>query len=373
MALIRRDVILSALVLALALILIPIWIPLFRYISYAFVTGILTTIFTISVVGLTTSGKLQINTALTEYNPKFIALVESNKWKAEVGALRQRSLYRRDSLYPASFVISDGLDELLRLLQRDFIGSWYNRISRNPIFINEVDKNIRIALGGIRDRASAVDVVEMIVSRFVPIITEHLKDFYNAERVIRGKNLSRDVTESEELDLAIAGKYRHGRLHPAASLAYSDTKLVQQEYLRKTVEKLVPELLPESQIRSRAVLILIKEIVACAVLSPLMQLLSSPDTWNQLLEAYVSIRPQVSGFADRVREEPCYKIVKLYGNFVRLWISTHRRHQNRKRLKFSRSYILKTANESLKSSFEQLEHAIISQMQGVSGMRFPAS
>jgi sorting nexin-25 len=37
---------------------------------------------------------------------------------------------------------------------------------------------------------------------------------------------------------------------------------------------------------SHATLVLVKEIVACAVLFPIMQLLSDPDTWNQIIEAY---------------------------------------------------------------------------------------
>jgi sorting nexin-25 len=89
------------------------------------------------------------------------------------------------------------------------------------------------------------------------------------------------------LDLAIAAKYKEGKLHPAASLAYSDTKLVQQEYLRNTVQDLLPKVLPENVITSRAVGVLIKELVACAVLSPVMEMMSDPDTWNQLMEAYV--------------------------------------------------------------------------------------
>jgi sorting nexin-25 len=66
---------------------------------------------------------------------------------------------------------------------------------------------------------------------------------------------------------------------------------MQQEHLRRTVVRLLPEILPENVIRSRAVSVLLKEIVACAVLSPVMQLLSEPDTWNQLMEAYVMLRP----------------------------------------------------------------------------------
>jgi sorting nexin-25 len=94
------------------------------------------------------------------------------------------------------------------------------------------------------------------------------------------------VTESEELDLAIAAKYRDGKLHAAASLAYADTKIVQQGYLRNLVKDLLPILLPGSALRSRAVAVLVNELVACAVLLPVMGMLSEPDTWNQIMENY---------------------------------------------------------------------------------------
>lgn len=195
-------------------------------------------------------------------------------------------MYKSVELYPSSFLISQALDELLGLALRDFITSWYRNITKDPAFSNEVDKNIRLALGNIRDRLLKEDLVNIVVSRFVPIITAHLRDFDQAERAVRGSRLNRNVTESEELDLAIAAKYKDGKLHTAAAVAYSDPKLVQQEHLRKILVRVLPEVLPESVMGSRAVSVLIKEIVSCAVLFPVMQLLSDPDTWNQLIEAY---------------------------------------------------------------------------------------
>ncbi|KAK8196529.1 tRNA (guanine-N(7)-)-methyltransferase (tRNA(m7G46)-methyltransferase) [Zalaria obscura] len=94
------------------------------------------------------------------------------------------------------------------------------------------------------------------------------------------------MTESEELDLAIAGKYKDGRLHKAADLTFSDTKLMQQAHLRKTTARLLPYVLSESMQTSPAVTTLVREIVACAVLGPIMQMLTDPDMWNQLLEGY---------------------------------------------------------------------------------------
>jgi sorting nexin-25 len=186
-----------------------------------------------------------------------------------------------------SFIVSSALDDFLDFILRDFVASWYGSISKNPTFTNEVDKTIRLALASLQDRLLALDLVEIVTTRFVPIMTTHFKEFYNAEITIRGKNLNRSVTESDELDLAIAAKYNDGKLHSAASLAYSDTKLVQQEHLRTLVKKLLPEVLPENVIGSRAVGVIIEELISCAVLFPVMQMLADPDTWNQIMETYV--------------------------------------------------------------------------------------
>ena len=287
MALKPRDVATAAFLGFVAWGYVTTWAPVLRYIGYAFVAGLSIALLAISAIVLSSSRKKQDGEQVFSRSSANVAFVASQAWKEETEWLSRRALYKKTPLYPPSFVISDSLDGLLDWMLRDFVTVWYKSITASPNFVNEVDRAIRIALINVRDRILGVDIVEIAVSRIVPIITRHLKDFYDAERAIRGKHLNRNVTESEDLDLAIAGKYRDGKLHPAASLAYSDTKLVQQEYLRRIVLRLLPEVLPESMIKSRAVSVLIKEIVSCAVLAPLMQILSNPDTWNQLMEAYV--------------------------------------------------------------------------------------
>ena len=175
---------------------------------------------------------------------------------------------------------------MLGFIIRDFINAWYANISKNPVFTNEVDKAIRCALLRVRDRLAELDLAEILTTRLVPIMTAHFRDFYDAERSIRGRKLNRSVTETEELDLAIASKYREGKLHPAASLAFSDTKTVQQDYLRKTMARVLHKVLPASLLNSGAVSTIIKEITACSVMFPVMQMLADPDTWNQLMENY---------------------------------------------------------------------------------------
>ncbi|KAI9814487.1 MAG: Intermediate filament protein [Thelocarpon impressellum] len=280
------DVTIAAIAGLLAWAIASHWLPVLQYVAYAFFAGVLAALLALAALVLLIPGNAGPEEEDGGRRPRSLDFIEARAWAKETASLKARSGYKPASLYPSSPAISGAIDELLALVLRDFVNVWYGHISKSPSFGNEVDGTIRTALGNLRDRLLAVDVVEIVVSRMVPIINAHLRESYDAEKAVRGEDLRRNVTESEELDLAIAGKYRDGKLHPAASLAFSDTRLVQQDYLRKLVEKLVPELLPKGQTKSRVMEVVIRELVACAVLFPLMQLLSDPDTWNQLMDAY---------------------------------------------------------------------------------------
>jgi sorting nexin-25 len=286
MALSRRDVILAGVASFIAWGYAINWVPTLRWVGYAFVTGlVLPLLGGIALILLASRGSAYEGRNDIR-RPKGAAFLASMSWREETAALRTKQTYEKEPLYPESVIISGALDGLLELIVRDFVKAWYQNISKNPVFTNEVDRTIRLALASIRDRLLNLDVTEVVIERVVPILTAHFRDFYDAERAIRGKNLNRSVTESEELDLAIASKYKEGKLHPAASLAYADTKMVQQGYLRDLVKDLLTRLLPEPVLGSRAVGVLVNELVACAVLSPVMGMLSEPDTWNQIMENY---------------------------------------------------------------------------------------
>ncbi|KAE8412722.1 PXA domain-containing protein [Aspergillus pseudocaelatus] len=260
-------------------------LPFLRYLGYAVGLGILLASVAFSgFVLFTTRNPNDADKSRPQCLP--VAFLTPPNWQIETQGLKKRSIYSPASLYPQSFMVSEGIDELLALVTRDFIASWYRGISPNPAFVTEVDRVARAAIGNLRDRLLAEDLISLIVSRIFPILTAHLKEFDVAERSVRGRNLTRNVTESDELDIAIASKYRDGHLHPAAVLSLSDQKLVEQEYLRKVTVGLLPRLFPETVLSSRIVSVLVRELVSCAVLFPILSVLSDPDTWNQLVEAY---------------------------------------------------------------------------------------
>ncbi|KAL4785091.1 PXA domain-containing protein [Aspergillus varians] len=285
MALKVRDYVLAGFGVFIAWGFAVHWLPVLRYLGYALALGAFLSFAAIFGLVLLTS-RNSASSTLTHCKTLPVAFIARRHWKKEVQGFHQRSEYHAESLHPQSFIVSEGIDEIISLITRDFISSWHRGISPNPAFPNEVDKVIRTAIGNLRDRLLAEDMVSLIVSRIFPILNTHLKEFDIAERSVRGKNLTRNVTESEELDLAIASKYRDGHLHPAAVLSLSNQKVVEQEYLRKITVGLLPQLFPEDVLNSRIVAVLIREILSCAVLFPITSVVSDPDTWNQLMEAY---------------------------------------------------------------------------------------
>ncbi|KAI9652389.1 MAG: Intermediate filament protein [Trizodia sp. TS-e1964] len=287
MALTRSHAVLLAIAAFVWWGLVVQWLPFLRYMGWGFAAGVLLTLLSLASLTLTTSRGLQYANRHAARPISRLAFTHPGVWRAELALLKAPGLQQaRAPLFPSSLLISSRLDGLLHLVLRDFIASWFSNISRSSAFPDQVEGSIRAALGRVIERIVDVDIVEQVVSRILPIITDHLKHFYEAERLVRGKQLNRNITESDELDLAIAAKYRDGKLHPAASLAFSDIRPLQQEHLRRLTERFLPHLLPPPDSRSRCVGALIKEVVACALLHPLLLLLTEPDTWNQWIEAY---------------------------------------------------------------------------------------
>ncbi|QLI68043.1 Sorting nexin-12 [Metarhizium brunneum] len=283
MALKQRDVAIAAVAAFVAWGYAVSWFSVLRWAGYAFVAGIL-----VSIIGLVATLLLTAQRPQRKpYQLPRASFLGAGRWKKEVSALRKRQAYEKQRLeLGCSPHVLDAVDGLLDLILRDFVCSWYSHISRNQVFPNEVDRAVRLAITNLLESLRHKDLAEIVTSRLIPILTAHFRDFYDAEKSVRGRKLNRSVTESEELDLAIASKYKDGNLHPAASLSFPDTKMVQQDYLRSLVERIVPKMLPEKMLASRSVSIIIREIVSCAVLSPVLQLLSDPDTWNQVMESY---------------------------------------------------------------------------------------
>lgn len=282
----RTQALLAALAAFVAWALLTDWLPSLRWIPHAFATGALVAFGAVLFVVGTTSRGVRSNDSRNrrkKVGGNGIAWRNKEVWEEEKAALNSRGEYRRPVIFPEARKFSKAVDGLLDLILRDFVSSWYTGISKRPTFQNEIDRCIRSVLLTVAARLTGVDLVELGVSRILPLVTSHLKEFYEAERAVRGKDLGLSVTESEELDMAVAAKYKSGKIHSAAALGFADTVASQQKHLRELLTKLLPIVLPDNMKSSAAVSVLVQEIVACAVLTPVLNMLEDPDFWNQMI------------------------------------------------------------------------------------------
>lgn len=287
-ALSRRDLAQASAILLLSWGLGSYWIPSLRWLPYAFVAGVLVSVAAAFYFVLTIARPIDGDRVPPLPRISDLAFTEPSKWSAELASLDRRGVYRRRAVFLSAPALSQSIETLLEYISRDFIKSWWGKISAANAFPNEVDRALRAVLTAVEGHTTDTDFVDLVIRKLVPIITRHLKSFAEAEKAVRGKNNGQNITDTEELDAAIATRYRDGKVHSAVVHATSKTRATQSTYLRNIVGALVPGLLPDKMVTSRAVLVLAREIVVGAVLQPVLTMLTDPDTINQLIEAYGS-------------------------------------------------------------------------------------
>ncbi|KAI0778795.1 PXA domain-containing protein [Trametes elegans] len=193
-------------------------------------------------------------------------------------------------------VVSAAINDILILIVRDFVLVWYKEISSSPSFPTAVSSTLHSAMERLLQRSTNLDLSALVVKRILPKVTSHIEQFRQSEVALRGAGLERKLTQSEELDLLLASRYAArggGKLHQAVdNLSSTFTKQSEENHLRELVEKALPHILPEKEAGSRAVKIVVREIVACSVLYPIMEMLADPDFWNRMID-------QVAGAAIR--------------------------------------------------------------------------
>lgn len=202
--------------------------------------------------------------------------------------------------YPESPAISSALNEILIMVVRDFVLIWFKELSSSPSFPAAISSLLHESIERLLDRASAIDISALIVKRILPKVTAHIEQFRQSEVALRGARLERQLTQSEELDILLASRYSSqggGKLHPAIdNLSTMFTKQTEENHLKHLIDKALPFILPEKEARSAALNIVVREIMACSVMYPVMDMVADPDFWNRAIDQVVCDIPSCQMF-----------------------------------------------------------------------------
>ncbi|KAG0369064.1 Intermediate filament protein [Gamsiella multidivaricata] len=196
---------------------------------------------------------------------------------------------------------SEAVDTLIELIIRDYVAVWMRAITPEVVLQQRIEELLRMVLIRFKCRVVDLDLTQLLVTRLVPKVTAHVNDFRKAEMALRGNSLERSLTESDELDIMVASKFRNGKLHRALSTSIS-TQATEEAYLRNVVQTILPTLLPKSEVQSEVLRHLLRELLVGAVLRPVMDLLSDPDYWNQNVDLYIGKAIREQNMVKKLRE-----------------------------------------------------------------------
>lgn len=204
------------------------------------------------------------------------------QWECELPITRNALL----SSLPEA--VNARIDRFLSLILQHYIIAWFKPLTstRAPrAFPRAVEDTIRFSITALLTRATTLDWPTILVSEVLPQVTSHVSHFKEAGGVTA-------TSQDAEADIIMSKKYASllpgGKLHPAVDVASSNTRPAEERYLRQVFSRILPILLPHEESTSSAVAVIVREVLASTVCVPLVDTLSEPDFWNQMIENKVS-------------------------------------------------------------------------------------
>lgn len=167
--------------------------------------------------------------------------------------------------------------EIILNSSRDFIQSWWGKLTNSQMFVYKVESNLWNVFNELTRRLERTDFVGFIIYKILPIFTMHLKEVAKAEKLARGENVRVDDVDNDIIRI-----YKSGKIHPAISV--KDSLNLEQGYLRKLFKPIIPLLLSKSEGDVKIVTVLLREILICKIIQPILDTMADSDFWNLMFD-----------------------------------------------------------------------------------------
>ncbi|OCF31087.1 hypothetical protein I316_07218 [Kwoniella heveanensis BCC8398] len=206
----------------------------------------------------------------------------------------------------ASYELNIRLDGFLSLIKRHFILPWYERISPSAAFPHAVEGLIRHVLADFSGRAEDVDWSNIVVSKILPLVTDHFQHYRSIEHL---SSSSTGPSPNPALPLPLPRKS-----HPALSVQPHTSSGISpsiEAHFRQTLERVLRRCIPEKD-QSEVVSTLVKELVLGAILLPVFDMMCDADFWNRQIDEkggrYLHEQKQVDKFLSALSALPATSV-----------------------------------------------------------------
>ena len=183
---------------------------------------------------------------------------------------------------------NDATQDFAHLIVRDFIRTWHNVLVQGETsqdalaFPMLIEDRISSCVNALFLRASTSDWLKFLMKHAMPTIVEHIRRFEQAELDTYGTQKTTAFHHKFD-ELLLASKYQ-GPLHPAVGTTSSlDSKVSELVYLRTLSERLLRALTPAHYTWTPTSMALVREVLSCSILYPVIDMASDPDWINEMV------------------------------------------------------------------------------------------
>ena len=164
--------------------------------------------------------------------------------------------------------VDDALGEFFEIVLNTHVYSWYRDLSHDQGFVDEVRFALHQAAAVVYQRLKRIRLSEFICKRILRKFMTHVDTFYFLKEQVSNKD---DMQQSV---LDYLKTYKHFCVQ---------NETAEKEYLRYTIQTLLPYLLPNSSLNCKGIDCFLEELIDCVMLKPLVEKIVDPDFVNNLL------------------------------------------------------------------------------------------
>ncbi|XP_074649963.1 sorting nexin-25-like [Tubulanus polymorphus] len=270
-------------------------LPVVGFILYQSTSLVINYLFCLIVGLLGIVLSISMVTKSSQHKPK----IRDRKLRSQ--ELLVKMMENRQNFHPAkhNVVISHNLDatiqEIMDLVLRDFVQSWYSDVGKNQFILDHIKKDLWIVIGNLSDRLCQIDMVQFISQDVVLKLCTHFQEIRFAVDRPKGGFKSKFL------------------LHP-----WLVNEQREIEFLRKLTEVLLVHILPSNYAACSTSRHLLREIIAMKVLKPMVDVICDPDYINQQLYNYLNYKEKLVNDTKKR-----YQYAASYEDFVKMIKQCH--------------------------------------------------
>ncbi|KAG8767718.1 hypothetical protein FRC12_006074 [Ceratobasidium sp. 428] len=185
--------------------------------------------------------------------------------------------------------LNNELYDFLALALRAFVHSWWAQITpRDRDFLPQITRVLSHVIQDIEQRAARIDLGGILLRQVPTLIDLHINDYHTA--AIRMDTTFTNVSPPPTVTSIFHMLQPHVAIQPSQD---AGSPVISEIYLRQLVENILRLSLPPQDWESESERAIVREIVACVVLSSVFKKLAQPWFLQQLVLGLLSPRPAI--------------------------------------------------------------------------------